>query len=71
MLVKAEKNQLIQGLKFAKEVSITHLLFANNNLVFYRASVADCKHLKEIFDNNAAASGQIFNFQKSSLFING
>ena len=70
-LVKAENNQLIRGLKFAKEVSITHLLFANDSLVFSRASVADCKHLKEIFDIYAVASRQIFNFQKSSLFISG
>ncbi|KAH9718774.1 hypothetical protein KPL70_005591 [Citrus sinensis] len=71
LLVKAEKNQLIRGLKFAKEVSITHLLFADDSLVFSRALVADCKHLKEIFDIYTVASGQIFNFQKSSLFISG
>ena len=71
MLVLANKNQLIRGLKFARDVSITHLLFADDSLVFSHASVAECRHLKEIFDGYAAASGQIFNFQKSSLFFSG
>lgn len=31
--------------------------------------MTDCKHLKEIFDLYAAVSGQIFNFQKSSMFF--
>ena len=33
--------------------------------------MAECRHLKEIFDKYAAASGHIFNFQKSSLFFSG
>lgn len=70
LLVRAKKDQLIRGLKFAKDVSITHLLFADDSLVFSRASVTDCKHLKEIFDLYATAPGKIFNFQKSSMFFN-
>lgn len=31
----------------------------------------DYKHLKGIFDSYARASGQIFNFKKSSIFFNG
>lgn len=46
----AEKNQLIRGLKFAKDVTICHLLFTDDNLIFSRASITYCKHLKEIFD---------------------
>ncbi|KAH9723191.1 reverse transcriptase domain-containing protein [Citrus sinensis] len=71
LLAVAEQNQLIRGLKFAREVSITHLLFVDDSLVFSRASVAECMHLKEMFDKYAAASGQFFNFQKSSLFFSG
>lgn len=67
----AEKNQLIKGLKFAKDVTISHILFADDNLIFSRASITDCKHLKEIFDYYAEASGQIFNFDKSSIFFSG
>ena len=60
--MRDERDQLIRGLKFAKDVPITHLLFVDDSLVFSQASVTNCKHLKEIFDLYAAASGQIFNF---------
>ncbi|KAH9717651.1 reverse transcriptase domain-containing protein [Citrus sinensis] len=41
------------------------------NLVFTKASVDSCKNLKAIFDCYAAASGQLFNFEKSSLVFSG
>lgn len=63
--------QLIQGLRFSRELSITHLLFADDSLIFTRAATEDCSILKEIFDCYAAASGQIFNFEKSSMFFSG
>lgn len=59
---------MIQGLRFTKEFTISHLLFADDSLIFTRASEADCKHLKEIFTK---ASGQIFNLEKSSMFFSG
>ncbi|KAL9416450.1 hypothetical protein AB3S75_039612 [Citrus x aurantiifolia] len=37
----------------------------DDSLVFSRASSVDCRHLKKIFEVYAAASGQIFNFEKS------
>lgn len=57
LLVRAKKDQLIQGLKFAKDVSITHLLFTEDSIIFSWASMTDCKHLKEIFDLYTAVSG--------------
>ncbi|XP_024043083.1 uncharacterized protein LOC112099827 [Citrus clementina] len=71
LLHQAEREQKIRGLKLAQDITITHLLFADDSLVFSKASVADCKHLKGIFDCYAKASGQIFNFEKSSMFFNG
>lgn len=47
------------------------MLFADVSLVFSCASVAEYRNLKEIFYGYAAASGQIFNIQKSSLFFSG
>ncbi|KAH9735375.1 reverse transcriptase domain-containing protein [Citrus sinensis] len=69
LLMQAEKQKLIQGLKFSRNLSISHLLFADDSLVFSRASSVDCRHLKKIFEVYAAASGQIFNFEKSSIFF--
>lgn len=66
-----ERKQLVRGVKFGKDVTISHLLFADDSLIFSRASIADCKNLKEIFDCYAQASGQIFNFDKSSILFSG
>lgn len=69
LLVQAEKIKLINGLKFSRALSISPLLFADDSLIFSRASTADCKNLKRIFDTYAAASRQIFNYEKSSMFF--
>lgn len=37
MLVMVENNQLIRGLRLANEVSITHLFFTDDSLIFSRA----------------------------------
>ena len=71
LLLQAEQQKLIHGLSFGKELNISHLLFADDSLIFRRASMADCGNLKNILDCYSAASGQIFNFKKSSLFLSG
>lgn len=64
-------NPKFQGLKFGKELTISHLLFVNGIFVFTKVLVDSCKNLKAIFDCYVAASGQLFNFEKSSLVFNG
>ena len=71
LLLQAESQQSIHGLKFSKDLSITHLLFADDSLIFTKATTEDCTNLKAIFIRHAAASGQIFNFEKSSMFFIG
>ena len=48
---------------------ISHLLFAYDSLIFVKAAMEDCRHLKEIFECYGRASGQIFNYQKSFVFF--
>lgn len=48
---------------------MTHLLFANDNLVFARALTNECNQLKVMFDCYVSTSGQIFNYEKSSMFF--
>lgn len=69
MLVQAKRNQIIHGLRFNNNLSITHLLFADDSLVFTRETNKDCNNLKSIFYCYALASGQIFNYEKSFMFF--
>ena len=69
LLQQAKHQRLIYGLSFGKELKISHLLFADDNLVFTRASITDCQNLKRIFDCYSAALGQLFNLDKSSMFL--
>lgn len=68
---QGRKEAADQRPKVCQGCTISHLLFADDSLIFPRASVADCKRLKEIFNCYARASGQIFNFEKSSMFFSG
>lgn len=38
-------------------------------MVFSKASVAACYHLKELFDTYSKASGQVINDEKSSVYF--
>ncbi|KAH9695348.1 putative reverse transcriptase/RNA-dependent DNA polymerase [Citrus sinensis] len=69
MLIQADQNQIIHGLRFNSSLSISHLLFADDSLVFARATQEDCSNLKCIFDRYGSASGQIFNYEKSSMLF--
>lgn len=71
LLEQAERQNFIHGLKFNGNISISHLLFANDSLVFTRPSTKDYNHLKAIFECYTAASGQLFNYKKSSMFFSG
>ena len=69
LITHAEQQKLIQGLKFSRDLSISHLLFADDSLIFIKATVEDCKNLKSLFECYEKASGQIFNMEKSSMFF--
>lgn len=58
-------------MKFSNDVNISHLFFVDDSLIFTKASIEDCHHLKRIFYYYAAASGQLFKYDKSSMFFNG
>ena len=66
---QAEQQKLIHGLQFGRDLSISHLLFANDSLIFTRPTVEDCTNLKRLFECYEKAFGQIFNMEKSSMFL--
>lgn len=45
-------------------------MFANDSLVFIRASTTYYRNVNEIFDTYTTASGHVFNFEKFSMFFN-
>lgn len=71
MLQQVEVKKLIKGIKFGTNLSITHLLFVDDSLIFTRVKTEECTRLKQIFEQYAVASGQIFNFGKSSMLFSG
>ena len=48
---------------------ISHLLFANDNLIFCRVAREECSNLERVLDIYEQASGQELNCDKTSLFF--
>ena len=56
------------GIKIAPTAPrIPCLLFADDSLIFCKASSQTCHKLKEVLDTFCAQSGQLINFHKSSI----
>jgi len=56
------------GLKCTRRAPlVSHLFFADDSILFYRASEANCLKIKEILEVYGKASGQQVNFEKSSI----
>lgn len=68
-MLQGERQGRIHRLRFSRDITISHLLFANDSLVLIRATTEECKHLKSIFYCYTSASGQVFNYEKSSMFF--
>ncbi|XP_026416490.1 uncharacterized protein LOC113311920 [Papaver somniferum] len=69
LLLKAEADNMIQGFKLkSNSPSISHLFFADDWMLFSRASLSYATHLMKIIGNFSKASGQAINFEKSGFF---
>ena len=65
----AARNHKISGVSICKGCpKITHLFFADDNLLFCKANSQECQNLVNILQLYEAASGQI-NVDKSSVFF--
>lgn len=58
----------IHGIKVARgSPTITHLFFADDNLLFFKANKENCMAVKECLQVYEEASGQYINFDKSAI----
>ena len=70
IMKKASKTkQLHEVLSCTGGICVSHLLFANDCLLFCEASVEECHRLLDILGRYEAASSQAINRQKKSLFF--
>ena len=70
MLKKEESDGQIKGVVVYKGAShVSHLLFANDSIVFCRASVEECDRLIKVLKEYEGDSRQKLNKEKTSLFF--
>uniref|UniRef100_A0A803QIL1 Reverse transcriptase domain-containing protein n=1 Tax=Cannabis sativa TaxID=3483 RepID=A0A803QIL1_CANSA len=70
LIFEAERAGKIHGLRFGTmEQRLSHLLFADDNLVFLDANLDDSNALKEVLGTYAKMSGQCINFEKTEMCV--
>ncbi|KAA3489015.1 reverse transcriptase [Gossypium australe] len=69
LIRSAKKNSLVKGAKASRKgPEISHLLFANDCMMFGEATEKGAKILKDILKEYESCSGQCVNFSKSTIF---
>ncbi|KAL0310148.1 UNVERIFIED_CONTAM: hypothetical protein Sangu_2458200 [Sesamum angustifolium] len=67
-IAESRNGWSIRGVSICRNAPyISHLLFADDTLIFSQASSDSARHIKEILEIYRMASGQEINFQKSSV----
>ena len=67
---RAAKNQCLICISICKGCPrVTHLLFVDDSILFYKASVGESRELRYILQKYEEASGQKINTDKSSIFF--
>ncbi|XP_073136897.1 uncharacterized protein [Henckelia pumila] len=70
LIEEAARKGVIHGSQVCRgALSISHLLFADDSVMFFRANIRECQAVKEILHNYEMASGQAVNFGKSGVMF--
>jgi len=71
LLQQGNRAGAIQGLKVCRNaLVVSHLLFADDNLLFFRADEEQSRAVKEVLSRYCKATGQLINFNKCSVLFN-
>ncbi|XP_026383665.1 uncharacterized protein LOC113279176 [Papaver somniferum] len=69
-LTTSQQDNKIKGIKVvALSPAIDHLLFADDCLIFTQANVTSVNNLLELLHTFSSQSGQVINFEKSSVYF--
>ena len=70
LLRNAEMTHKIHGVAICRGgPKISHLLFADDSLLFCQAKIEECMRLMEVLEKYEKASGQVINKEKTALFF--
>ena len=70
LIRKKEAVGLLRGVGVSKLAPpILHIFFANDSMIFYRATMEECKQVAEVLDTYEKELGQKINRDKMSLFF--
>ena len=70
MIQKAARDDIIRGFSLCKNgPKITHLFFADDSLLFFRARKEDLQAIQNIITSYEHAFGQKINWEKTTLFF--
>lgn len=70
MLTHAMQTKKIHGFQASRNgPPISHMLFADDSLLFCQANLEECQQILDILNTYAEASGQHVNFQKSAILF--
>ncbi|KAL9667168.1 hypothetical protein QQ045_001517 [Rhodiola kirilowii] len=70
-LSEMQNMNKIQGVKICRGApEISHLLFADDSMIFLKADIRNAQNLKQVLKEYELLSGQMINFAKSEIFFN-
>nr|XP_011468563.1 PREDICTED: uncharacterized protein LOC105352685 [Fragaria vesca subsp. vesca] len=70
LLQRTQQLGWLLGLEIcAKAPQVNHHLFADDSMLYANASLDDCYHIQDVIETYGRASGQLVNFEKSSIVL--